>query len=98
VCVLAEIWLSDEKAITMYEKRRECLMHCEECQQALWKAGEIVPAGAYARVDDNSYHLVTLEQEGPLPASFDGHTAWYCSAACQCASRARYNQKAVATR
>lgn len=50
-------------------------MKCEECQQELWKAGEIVPAGVYARVDDQSYHRVVLEQEGALPASFDGHTA-----------------------
>ena len=70
-------------------------MQCEECQQELWKAGEIVPAGVYARVDDRSYHLVTLEQEGPLPASFDGHTAWYCSSACRCATHARHAQQAM---
>lgn len=68
-------------------------MRCEECQQELWKAGQIVPAGVYARVDDQSYHLVVLEEEGPLPASFDGHTAWYCAAACRCAAHARPAQE-----
>jgi len=72
-------------------------MKCEECQQSLWKAGEVVPAGVYARVDDNSYHLVTLEQEGPLPASFDGHTAYYCVSACRCATHARQTQEAQRT-
>lgn len=55
-------------------------MQCDECQHELWKAGEIAPAGVYARVDDQSYHRVTLMQAGPLPASFDGHMAQYCSA------------------
>ena len=73
-------------------------MKCDECQQTLWKAGEVVPASVYARVDDDSYHLVTLEQEGLLPASFDGHTAWYCSSACHCATHARQTQEAQHTR
>ncbi len=64
-------------------------MKCEECQQELWKAGEIVPAGAYARIDDRSYRLVILEQAGPLPATFDGHVALYCPSTCWCAVRAR---------
>lgn len=64
-------------------------MKCEECEQELWKAGDIVPAGVYARVDDQSYHLVVLEQEGALPASFDGHRAWYCASSCHCATHAR---------
>lgn len=69
-------------------------MKCEECQQELWKAGQIVPAGAYARVDDRSYRVVNLEQAGPLPATFDGHTALYCpSSTCQCAVRARLLQE-----
>lgn len=63
-------------------------MKCEECQQLLWAAGEIVPAGIYTRVDDRSYRLVVLEAEGPLPATFDGHRALYCSSACRCATRA----------
>src|SRR5437016_1283067 len=29
---------------------QEVPMKCEECQQELWKAGDIVPAGVYARV------------------------------------------------
>jgi hypothetical protein len=60
-------------------------MQCEECQLPLWKAGEIVPAGTYARVDDQSYKIVRLDQEGPLPAAFDGHIAWYCATAWACA-------------
>ncbi len=64
-------------------------MKCEECQQELWKAGEVVPAGAYARVDDRSYHVVILEQAGPLPATFDGHMAHYCPSTCRCTVRAR---------
>lgn len=73
-------------------------MKCDECQQALWKAGEVVSAGVYARVDDHSYHLVVLEQEGPLPASFDGHAAWYCSSACRCATHARQTEEATSIR
>ncbi len=68
-------------------------MKCEECQQELWKAREIVPAGAYARVDDRSYRIVVLEQEGLLPATFDGHTALYCPSTCRCAVRARLPQE-----
>jgi hypothetical protein len=68
-------------------------MRCEECQQKLWKAGDIVAAGAYARVDDRSYHVVILEQAGPLPATFDGHTALYCPSTCQCAAGARSLQE-----
>lgn len=70
-------------------------MKCEECQQELWKAGEIVPAGIYTRVDDGSYRLVILEQEGPLPATFDGHSAFYGSSACRCAVRARQSGVSV---
>jgi hypothetical protein len=67
-------------------------MQCEKCRLPLWKAGEIVPAGTYARVDDDSYRLVRLDREGPLPATFDGHTAWYCPAARPCARRERAKQ------
>lgn len=63
-------------------------MQCEECQTPLWKAGEVVPAGTYVRVDDRSYRAVTLKQEGPLPATFDGHVALYCTSACRCMQRA----------
>src|SRR6185503_6393205 len=68
---------------------QEYAMKCEECEQEMWKAGDRVPAGAYARVDDQSYHLVVLEQEGVLPASFDGHTAWYCDSSCRCMTHTR---------
>lgn len=46
-------------------------------QFPVWKAGELVPAGVYARIDDESYHIVVLAHEGYLPASFDGHVALY---------------------
>ncbi len=59
-------------------------MQCEECHVPLWRAGEVVPAGVYVRVDDRSYRSITLEHDGPLPAAFDGHIALYCIAACQC--------------
>jgi hypothetical protein len=35
-------------------------LQCEECQVPLWKAGEVVPAGTYVRVDDRSYRPVIL--------------------------------------
>lgn len=63
-------------------------MQCEECQIPVWKAGEVVPAGTYVRVDDRSYHAVMLEREGPLPATFDGHIAFYCTSACACKQQA----------
>ena len=50
-----------------------------DSQLRLWKAGDIVPAGSYRRVDDTLHRLVVLQQEGPLPASFDGHVALYCA-------------------
>lgn len=43
----------------------------------LWQAGEVAPAGTYARIDDRSYRLVQQKLAGPLPASFDGHVALY---------------------
>jgi hypothetical protein len=67
-------------------------MQCEECQLPLWKAGEVAPTGTYARVDDQSHHLVRLDQEGPLPATFDGHVASYCTAARICACMEHANQ------
>lgn len=73
-------------------------MKCDECQQDLWKAGDIAPAGAYARVDDQSYHIVILEQEGPMPATFDGHSALYCPTTCRCATRAKQPQGEMAKR
>ena len=67
----------------------EVHFRCEECWMPLWKAGEIVPAGTYTRVDDQSYRAVMLEQEGPLPATFDGHVALYCTATCACRDHAQ---------
>lgn len=81
------------KQSEMEKKQEEIAMKCEECQQELWKAGDIVPAGAYARVDDQSYHVVLLEQAGRLPATFDGHLALYCASMCRCAMRARFSQE-----
>ncbi|GHO98514.1 hypothetical protein KSF_085620 [Reticulibacter mediterranei] len=52
-------------------------MWLDEAKIAVWKAGEVVPAGGYVRIDTRSYRLITLEQEGPLPASFDGQVALY---------------------
>ncbi len=59
---------------------REERMWLDETQFPLWKAGEVVPAGVYVRIDDRSYHRVRLEQDGPLPASFDGQIACYRAA------------------
>jgi hypothetical protein len=53
--------------------------YSEEYQVCLWKAGEIAPASTYVRIDDHSYRRVTLDCEGPLPATFDGHVACYCA-------------------
>jgi hypothetical protein len=52
-------------------------MQNDQDQPLLWKAGDIVPAGSYRRVDDTLHRLVVLQQKGPLPASFDGHVALY---------------------
>jgi hypothetical protein len=53
--------------------------YTEEHQAQAWKAGEIVPAGIYVRIDQQSYRMVMLDCEGPLPATFDGHVAYYCA-------------------
>lgn len=66
----------------------EVRLQCEECQMPLWKAGAVVPAGTYVRVDNRSYRTVILDQVGPLPATFDGHVALYCTSACACRDRA----------
>ncbi len=55
-------------------------MDPEEFGRPLWRAGESAPAGTYLRVDDRSYRVVVLEEPGTLPASCDGHVAWYCQA------------------
>ena len=71
-------------------------MQCEECHVPLWRAGEVVSAGVYVRVDDRSYRGITLEHEGPLPATFDGHIALYCISACQCREQAKQPQTSCA--
>jgi hypothetical protein len=55
-------------------------MWLDEALVPVWKAGEVAPAGNYVRIDNRSYHLVTLDQPGPLPASFDGRVALYRAA------------------
>lgn len=52
-------------------------MFNEEFQEYIWQAGEIVPSGTYVRVDDERHRMVTLDCQGPLPATFDGHIALY---------------------
>ncbi len=52
-------------------------MKCEECGMVLWRAGEVVPAGMYMRVDTPVHSVVSLDQAGPLPASLDGRVALY---------------------
>jgi hypothetical protein len=69
-------------------------LRCEECQMPLWRAGEVVPAGTYVRVDDRTYRTAILDQEGPLPATFDGHIALYCTSACACRDHA-HRKRAV---
>ena len=66
----------------------EAPLQCEECQMPLWRAGEVVPAGTYVRMDDRSYRTVVLDQVGPLPATFDGHVALYCTSGCACRDHA----------
>jgi hypothetical protein len=51
--------------------------YTEEHQAQIWKAGEIVSAGTYVRIDRRPYCIVTLDYEKPLPATFDGHVAYY---------------------
>lgn len=58
---------------------------CDECGARLYQAGEWVPAGAYLRVDDESFQRLSLIANGRLPASFDGHVALYRAAAMPCA-------------
>ncbi len=76
-------------------------MQHDGCQAPVWKAGEVVPAGTYVRIDDESYRKVTLQQTGPLPASFDGHVAYYRAAArfldehSQQASHSKSNQNVL---
>jgi hypothetical protein len=70
---------------------------CEECGTRLYRAGDQVPAGAYLRVDDGSFHRLDLSAAGPLPASFDGHIAQYrvASALCVCQCQHAEAERAV---
>jgi hypothetical protein len=56
-------------------------MEAELSSTEVWHAGEIVPAGAYLRLDDDLRRIVVLEQRGALPPGFDGRIALYCRAA-----------------
>lgn len=73
-------------------------MTCEECQQDLWQAGEIVPMGTFIHVDDHSHRIVILEQERARPSMFDGPITLYCSSACRCAMRGRTSEATRTTR
>lgn len=63
---------------------------CEECGTPLFQAGQQVPAGTYLRVDDGSFQRVRLASRGILPASLDGHVAFYRTAAAPCACQRRH--------
>ena len=55
-------------------------MNVEELGVNVWRAGDSVQTGIYLRVDDDSFRVVVMEEEGRLPASYDGHVAHYCRA------------------
>ncbi len=59
-------------------------MDTEEYGMELWRAGDLVPAGSYLRVDDHSYRLIVLKEQDHLPGSCDGHVAFYCQASAVC--------------
>lgn len=63
---------------------------CEECGTRLYQAGERAPLGEYLRVDDGSFHRITLASGAALPASFDGHVALYRLAAAPCVCQRRH--------
>jgi hypothetical protein len=73
-------------------------MHCEECGNVVYQAGETVPAGVYMRIDDGSLRRVALTRRGPLPASFDGHIATYRGAASACACERRHARRCTCRR
>ena len=64
---------------------------------SVWRAGEVVPPGAYMRVDDELRRIVVLEETGPLPPGFDGRVAIYCRAAPRLAPQAPVPQTEPAT-
>jgi hypothetical protein len=70
-------------------------MFNEEYQMLVWKAGEIVPAGTYVRIDDLSYRTIILDHDGPLPATFDGHVALYSISPNVCTGAQSPAQQAV---
>ena len=59
-------------------------MNVEELGVNVWRAGDSVRTGIYLRVDDDSFRVVVMEEEGRLPASYDGHVAHYCRAPAMC--------------
>jgi hypothetical protein len=46
-------------------------------EESVFRAGQVVPAGVYARLDSAPERRVVLGEEGVLPASFDGRVALY---------------------
>ncbi|HEY7348442.1 MAG TPA: hypothetical protein VH599_09035 [Ktedonobacterales bacterium] len=73
-------------------------MNVEEYGMYVWRAGDIAPAGTYLRVDNNSFRVVVLEQEGRLPASYDGHIALYCRAPVMDLVNAQFESNHVSSR
>lgn len=67
-------------------------MNAEEHGVHVWRAGDIVPAGTYLRVDNNSFRTIVLTQEGRLPASYDGHVALYCRSPAVCLMNQQLDQ------
>lgn len=67
-------------------------VECEECGTRLYRAGDTAPAGNYVRVDDGSFHPLSLSSVGPLPASFDGRVARYRAAAAPCLCERRQTE------
>lgn len=63
---------------------------CDECGTLLYRVGEVVSAGTYIRVDDESFHRVVLAEAGHLPPSFDGHIAVYRLAMAPCICERRH--------
>lgn len=63
-----------------YEQSRQC----EECGTRIYQAGERVAGGTYLRVDDSSFQRLVVSAGETLPASFDGHIAFYRLAAAPC--------------
>jgi hypothetical protein len=73
-------------------------MNAEEHDIQIWRAGDVVPAGTYLRVDDHSYRVIILNEQGHLPASCDGHVALYCRASARCPHNVQADKSAALTR